>query len=278
MQQYPYLGFGLGLRPKHYDEILQNQFPIDWFEIITEDYLIEGGNHLYYLDQIRERYPVVMHGVSLSIGSIDPVNFDYLQQVKNLANRINPAWISDHFCWTGIKGINAHDLLPLPYNEETLNHTAQKIIQVQEFLGRQILLENASTYVNFKSSDMTEWEFVTTIAQKADCFILLDINNIYVSAFNHGFDPYRYIDAIPIDRVYQFHLAGHSNYGTHIIDTHDHSIVDPVWELYQYAWRRFGKISTLIERDDHIPPLHELVSELNQARQVAQQSESETTV
>lgn len=271
MSKYPYLGFGLGLRPKHYDAILNGSLAVDWFEIITEDYLVPGGRNLYYLDKIRERYPVVMHGVSLSIGSADPVNKNYLQQVKNLAERINPAWISDHLCWTGVDGVNTHDLLPLPYTSEALTHVVKKIKQVQDFLGRQILLENVSSYVTFKDSKFTEWEFLSRVAEQADCLLLLDINNIYVSAFNHNFDPHEYIDNVPTQRVCQFHMAGHSNYKTHIIDTHDHEIIEKVWDLYAYAVERFGKVSTMIERDDHIPPLEELILELNKARAIAKE-------
>lgn len=269
MQKLPYLGFGLGLRPKHYEDVLKTNFPIDWFEIITEDYLIDGGHNLYFMDRIRERYPMVMHGVSLSIGSFDPLDQDYLKQVKQLAQRVNPAWISDHLCWTGVNGINTHDLLPVPYSEEALKHIVQRVKQVQDFLGRQILLENPSSYVSFKGDTLTEWDFMTELAKQADCLILLDVNNVYVSSFNHQFDPKKYIDAIPVERVQQFHMAGHSNFKTHIIDTHDHDIIQEVWDLYAYAVERFGKVSMIIERDDHIPPLAELITELNQARSIA---------
>lgn len=269
MQKFPYLGFGLGLRPKHYEDILKTNPPVDWFEIITEDYLVPGGHNLYFMDRIRERYPMVMHGVSLSIGSCDPLDQDYLQQVKKLAERVNPAWISDHLCWTGVNGINTHDLLPLPYTEEALQHIVQRVKQVQDFLGRQILLENPSSYVSFKSDTFQEWDFLVEVAKQADCLILLDVNNVYVSAFNHNFDAKEYINAIPIERVPQFHMAGHSHFDTHIIDTHDHDIVQEVWDLYAYTLERFGKVSTMIERDDHIPPLIELVAELNKARTIA---------
>lgn len=271
LSSFPYLGFGIGLRPKYYQDILETKPDIDWFEIVSEDYLIDGGHHLYYLQKIREQYPMVMHGVSLSIGSCDPINQDYLTRLRDLAKQVQPAWISDHLCWTGLNGINTHDLLPLPYTEEALKHTVNKVKQVQELLGRQILLENVSSYVEFKSSEMTEWDFLTAVAQQADCGILLDVNNIYVSAFNHNFDPIKYIDNIPTERVHQFHMAGHSNFGTHIIDTHDHAIIPDVWKLYAYALKRFGKISTLIERDDHIPPLEELISELDEARAIAKE-------
>lgn len=265
----PYLGFGLGLRHVHFRTIIDTQPNIDWFEIITEDFLIPGGNPLYFMEQVAERYPMVMHGVSLSIGSTDPLNWDYLRKVKALAERIRPAWISDHACWTGVKGINLHDLNPLPYTEEAVQHLVQRVKAVQDFLGRRILLENVSSYITYTQSHMTEWEFLTQVSEQADCLLLLDVNNIYVSAFNHQFDPMDFIRGVPVDRVQQFHLAGHLNLETHIVDTHDHPIIPSVWELYAEALRRFGPISTLIERDAHIPPVSELVEELNQARSVA---------
>lgn len=264
------LGFGLGLRSDHYATILNTHPNIDWFEIISENFLIPGGKPLYYLDKIRERYPIVMHGVSLSIGSTDPLNIDYLTQLKTLAARINPPWISDHLCWTGVHGLNMHDLLPLPYTEETLWHLVSRIKQVQDFLGRQFVLENVSSYLTFKDSTFTEWDFLRTVVEEADCKLLLDINNIYVSAFNHGFNPLEYIKGIPKERVQQFHLAGHSNHGTHIIDTHDAPVIDPVFDLYKVAVERFGNISTMIERDDNIPPLEELLQELERAKKIAE--------
>jgi uncharacterized protein (UPF0276 family) len=273
----PYLGFGLGLRPTHYETILNEPPVIDWFEILSENYLIPGGKPLHYLDRIRARYPLVMHGVSLSIGSNDPLNHDYLRQLKMLADCIEPTWISDHLCWTGVGGINAHDLLPLPYTEEAINHVAARVSETQEFLGRRILLENVSSYVTYPESEMSEWEFLCEIVQRADCLILLDINNIYVSSFNHEFDPRAYLDAIPVERVWQFHLAGHCHHGDYIIDSHDEPVIDPVWELYSRAVRRFGLVSTMIERDDNIPPLSELLAELNHARQIANNIERETT-
>jgi uncharacterized protein (UPF0276 family) len=270
-----YLGFGLGLRTTYYQEILSTLPPIDWFEIISEDYMVEGGNPLYYLDKIREHYPVVMHGVSLSIGSTDPLNTDYLKQLKKLADRIQPEWISDHCCWTGVHGVNLHDLLPLPYTEEALNHMVDRIKQTQDFLGRQILIENVSSYVTYHDSAMQEWEFLTELSQRADCFLLLDVNNIYVSGYNHSFDPIAFIKGIPKERVHQFHLAGHTNKGKYILDTHDAPIIEKVWELYQIALKRFGQVSTLIERDDRFPPFAELLSELNRAKTLAQKVENE---
>jgi hypothetical protein len=265
----PYLGFGLGLRPKHYEAILETRPRVDWFEIISENYMIEGGKPLHFLDRIRADYPVVMHGVSLSIGSSGPLNPEYLRALKRLAARVQPAWISDHLCFTGVHGRNLHDLLPLPYTEETVRHVADRVRQVQDWLGRRILLENVSSYIAYRDSEMSEWEFLREVVERADCLVLLDVNNIYVSAFNHGFDLHAYLDAVPVARVQQFHLAGHRNLDTHIIDTHDEPVPDPVWELYAEAARRFPRVSTMIERDDNIPELPELVTELDRARELA---------
>lgn len=262
-------GFGLGLRRQHYEAFLQDEPALDWLEILTENYLIPGGKPLFYLDRIRANYPMAMHGVSLSIGSSDAINFDYLQQVKSLAERIEPMWISDHLCWTGIDRLNMHDLLPIPYTEEALRHVVERVQRVQDFLGRQILLENVSSYFDYAASTMPEWEFVAAVAEQSDSLILLDINNIYVSAFNHDFDPHAYLQAMPVARVRQFHLAGHLNCGTHIIDTHDHPVIDAVWSLYKDALRRFGPVATMIERDDQIPPLTDLLNELDTARELA---------
>ncbi|MBL4602114.1 MAG: DUF692 domain-containing protein [Emcibacteraceae bacterium] len=266
----PFLGYGLGLRTDHYEEILSSDPPIDWFEIISENYMVEGGRQLYHLDRIKEKYPIVMHGVSLSIGSTDPLNMDYLKELKKLESRVNPEWISDHLCWTSLGGHNSHDLLPLPYNQETLKHVSERIKQVQDYLGRQILIENASSYLTYKASDMTEWDFISEIADEADCLLLFDVNNIYVSGFNHNFDPKEYIDRINPERVWQIHLAGHENNGDYIIDTHDHPVIDEVWQLYQYTIEKMGPVSTMIERDDHIPPLDELITELEKARKLGE--------
>jgi uncharacterized protein (UPF0276 family) len=262
-------GFGLGLRTQHYEAILNEPQPIDWLEVITDNYLVPGGKPLHYLELARERFPLVMHGVSLSIGSTDPLDLQYLAQVRSLASRIEPHWISDHLCWTGIEGNNVHDLLPLPYTEEALTLVVDRVGQVQDALGRQILLENVSSYLTYRSSDMTEWEFLREVAERADCAILLDINNIYVSSVNHGFEPLTYLKAMPGERVRQFHLAGHSDLGGHLIDTHDHPIVEPVWNLYRAALEQFGLVPTMIERDDNIPELPELLAELQVARDIA---------
>jgi uncharacterized protein (UPF0276 family) len=265
----PHLGFGLGLRSEHYLDLIENEHNVDWLEILSENYMIAGGKPLYYLDKIAERYPLVMHGVSLSIGSVDPLNQDYLQDLKKLAQRIKPKWISDHLCWTGTQGINLHDLMPLPYTEEALAHLVARITQVQDFLGQRILLENVSSYLSYQHSTISEWEFLRAVAQQADCLILLDINNIHVSAHNHGFDPLTYLAAMPADRIQQIHLAGHLNKGDYSIDTHDHEIIDSVWNLYAESVKRFGHISTMIERDDDIPPLNTLLAELQKARNIS---------
>jgi len=266
----PALGFGLGLRTAHYEEILAGRCDVDWFELLSENYLVAGGKPLHYLDRIRADYPVVMHGVSLSIGSTDPLDFDYLAALKALAERVSPQWISDHLCWTGVGGKNTHDLLPMPYTEAAVRHVASRVEAVQEFLGRRILLENVSSYVSYRESELAEWEFLAEIARRGDCLLLLDVNNIYVSAFNHGFDPEQYLVGVPAERVQQIHLAGHNHCGDHIIDTHDADVIDPVWDLYAKAIQRLGRVSTMIERDDRIPPLADLVTELDRARRIAQ--------
>ncbi len=264
-------GFGLGLRTAHYNEILAAPCAVDWFEILSENYLIPGGKPLAMLDAIRRDYPMAMHGVSMSIGSPDGPDSAYLQQLKKLAQRVQPLWISDHLCWTGVHGQNVHDLLPLPYTEETVKHVARNIRRVQDVLERQILLENVSSYVSFACDTMSEWEFVVAVAEESDSLILLDVNNIYVSSVNHGFDPHDYLRAMPAGRVQQIHLAGHHDHGSYIIDTHDHPIADPVWDLYVDALRRFGNVASMIERDDQIPPLSELIAELDVARKLARQ-------
>lgn len=263
-------GFGLGLRTDHYSDFLAAAQPVDWLEIISENFMVPGGKPLVILDQIREHYPLAMHGVSLSIGSVDGLDWDYLHALKKLQQRIDPLWISDHLCWTGVHGVNTHDLLPLPYHERALSHVVDQIRQVQDFLERPLLVENVSSYVTFKDSTWSEWEFLRAVCEDADCLLLVDINNIYVSSFNHGFDPHTYLQTIPPSRVQQIHLAGHSHNGDHIIDTHDHAVADPVWDLYRTALDLFGPVATMIERDDHIPPLSELLVELDQARDIAE--------
>lgn len=265
----PYLGFGLGLRAQHYDEILSGNPAVDWFEVISENYMIPGGKPLRILDQIRERYPVVMHGVSLSIASTAPLDMDYLTELKALADRVDPKWISDHLCWTGVHGINLHDLLPVPYTREALDHVVERVGRVQDFLGRRLTLENVSSYVTFGESEMSEWEFVSEVAERADCWLLFDVNNVYVSSYNHGYSTDEFLHGVPQNRIVQFHVAGHSHEDGHIVDTHDHPVCDEVWDFYREAVEHFGPVSTMIERDDNIPPLAEVVAELDVARKIA---------
>lgn len=262
-------GFGLGLRTQHYAEIADGRDDIDWLELLSENFMVPGGRPLYWLDRISERYPVVLHGVSLSIGGCDPIDHEYLGELRALQERSGARWISDHLCWTGLDGRNLHDLMPLPFTDEAVTHVAERVAQVQDILGSRILLENVSSYAAARHDSLSEWQFLAAIAEQADCHILLDINNIYVSAHNHGFDPQDYLRGIPVKRVRQMHLAGHSRNGELLIDTHDAPVCDAVWDLYRDALARFGPVPTMIERDDNIPPLAELVDELEYARQVA---------
>lgn len=265
-------GFGLGLRTDHYRDFLAHKPAVDWLEIISENYMVPGGQPLKKLDLIRRDYPMVMHGVSLSIGSTDPLNYEYLRDLKALAERIQPGWISDHLCFTGVDHRNLHDLLPLPYTTGTLDHLCERIAQVQDYLGRPLTLENVSSYVAFAADEMSEWEFIAELVRRTDCWILLDVNNVYVSAVNHGFDPETFIDAMPAHRVRQIHLAGHENCGDYIIDTHDHPICQGVFDLYRYTLERIGFVPTMIERDDNIPPLADLMEELAVVRSRAEQA------
>jgi hypothetical protein len=271
---YPDLGFGIGLRTKHYEHILATRPPVDWFEILSENYMDTGGRPLHVLDQVASQYPVVLHGVSLSVGSTDPIDFEYLGKLKALGRRINARWVSDHLCWTGVAGLNVHDLLPMPYTDEALRHTVERVRAIQDFLERPIALENPSTYMEFRTSTWTECEFLAELAERANCGILLDVNDVYVSAFNHGFDPVAYVDKIPGDRVIQIHLAGHTNKGTHILDTHSDYVVDPVWDLYRHVYRRMGGISTLLEWDADIPSFEIVHAEALKAKQHREAAES----
>ncbi|WP_220347592.1 MNIO family bufferin maturase [Thalassotalea euphylliae] len=266
-----FLGFGLGLRTNHYLDVIEQKPDVDWFEIISENYMVAGGKPRYYLDQIRENYPIVMHGVSMSVGSTDPLNKEYLTKLKTLIADVQPEWFSDHLCFTSVGGVNSHDLLPLPYTEESLKHVVSRIGQVQDFIGRQMLMENVSSYLTYKSDEMNEWQFYREVCEQADCKMLLDINNIYVSARNHDFDPMAYLRSLNPERVQQFHLAGHSDFGDYVVDTHDHDVPDPVWALYKEALKLFGPVSTMIERDANIPSFASLTAELNVAREIAEQ-------
>lgn len=263
---YPHLGFGVGLRSVHFEHILEAGPAIDWFEIISENYLDSQGWPRHVLRRIAERYPVVMHGVSLSIGSTDALNREYLAKVKRLAEEIGAVWVSDHLCWTGVLGRTTHDLLPMPLTGESLRHVVGRIRQVQEVLGRPLVLENPSSYLQFTGDTLAECEFIAAMAEEADCGLLLDVNNVYVSSVNHGFDPFAYIDAIPARRIVQFHLAGHTHCGTHIIDTHDGAVIDAVWRLYRHAWARTSGVATLVEWDAKIPPFDVLHAEVLKAR------------
>lgn len=273
----PFIGFGLGLRAEHYTDILTSNPNIDWFEIVSENFMVPGGKPLTILDQITERYPVVMHGVSLSIASTAPLDMDYLAALKSLAKRTDPKWISDHLCWTGVHGVNLHDLLPFPYTQEALDHIVERVNIVQDYLGRPFTLENVSSYVSFNQSEMKEWEFISELTKRTGCWLLLDVNNVFVSAFNHEFDALEFINGIPNDRVIQFHMAGHSDHETYIVDTHDAPVRDEVWELYRACLKRFGPVSTIIERDDNIPPLAELMPELDKVRRIANEIHPENT-
>lgn len=262
------LGYGLGLRSVHYDHVLTHTPAVDWFELITENYLAPGGRPRAVLREIRANYPVVLHGLSFNVGTSDPLDTAYLDQLKRLIAEVQPEWVSDHLCWTGLHGYTSHDLLPIAYTEQNLTRVADKVSRIQDYLQQPIVLENPSIYIGFRSSTMTEPEFLNALVRRTGCEILLDINNVYVSSFNMGFDPQVYVDTLIPSAIRQFHLAGHTNNVTHIIDTHDHPVCDEVWELYRYACRRFGPVATLLERDDHIPEFAELMTELAQAREL----------
>ncbi len=263
----PFQGFGLGLRPEHYGDFTGSPQPLDWLEILSDNYLVPGGKPLFYLEKIRQDYPVVMHGVAMNIGSVDALDIDYIHAIKSLSQRIDAVIVSDHLCWTGFSGARLHDLLPLPYTEEAVRHVSERIMQVQDILGRRLVIENVSSYFEAKT-EMPEWEFVSSIAKMADCDLLIDINNIYVSSRNHGFNAMDYLKAMPAKRVRQFHLAGHSDNGNHCIDTHDHPVCKGVWDLYAEAVKLFGAVPVMIERDDNIPPLSELLDEIGIARSI----------
>jgi len=275
----PLLGVGVGLRPRHYASILAADEPaalgVDFFEALSENYMVPGGRPLRVLADVRARFPIALHGVSLNIGSADPLRESYLDELKALAQRFEPTIISDHLCWTGVDGRNLHDLVPLPYTEAALRYVAERVLRVQDHLGRRIALENVSSYFAYAEDAMPEWEFLARIAERADCGILLDVNNIFVSAHNHGFDPLDYLAAIPPERVFQIHLAGHSQDGELLIDTHDHPVRDEVWSLYEATLRRTGPVSTLIEWDDRIPEFHELAAEAARARAILEREGGE---
>jgi len=266
------LGHGIGLRSKHYGRFLEERPPVDWVEAISENHLSPGGRPNAVLEKVRRDVPVVLHGVSLAVGSVDPPDARHLKALRALVRRIEPAYVSDHLCWGRHAGRYAHDLLPLPFTGEALRLVVERVVQVQDVLQRQILLENVSSYVQFKESTMTEWEFLGRAAEGADCGILLDVNNVYVNAKNHGFDPLAYLEGVPADRVGQFHLAGHSDKGSYLLDTHDAEVPDAVWDLYRAALRRFGRVPALVEWDDHIPPLEEVIAQSDRARRIEEET------
>lgn len=262
----PDLGIGIGLRTVHFPHILTEWPQLDWFEVLSENFMDTGGRPLHVLDQVVERYPVALHGVSLGIGNTGPLDREYLKKLKALAARSRAVWVSDHLCWTGVAGRNTHDLLPMPLDEPALRHVTARVREVSDFLERPLVLENPSSYLEFASSSMPEWEFLARLAEDADCGLLLDVNNVYVSSVNHGFDANAYVDAIPADRVVQYHLAGHLNKGSHLLDTHSDHARPEVWELYARAVKRTGLAATLYEWDEDIPAFDVVVAEAHKAR------------
>ncbi len=264
--ELPNLGLGLGLRSQHFKHITETKPKVDWFEIISENFMDSGGRPGYFLDQIVEHYPIVMHGVSLSIGSTDSLDFNYLKKLKKLASEVNPKWISDHLCWTGVLGLNTHDLLPVPLTEESLKHICNRINTVQDFLERPLILENPSTYLSFQHSTIHEADFLRLMTEETGCGLLLDVNNVYVTCFNNEIDPIEYIEKLPHEQVVQMHLAGHLHCGTHIVDTHDSHVIDSVWELFRFAWKKTGGCAVLLEWDNHIPSFDEYHAEVLKAK------------
>jgi uncharacterized protein len=275
--QYTNLGVGIGLRVPHYAHVLEKKPVVDWFEIISENFMADGGRPLRILDQILEQYQVVQHGVSMYFGSADPLDRTHLRKLKNLVKRTRTPWLSDHLCWGSVDGSYSHDLLPLPYTFATAKHTAQRIREARDFLEVPIAVENVSSYAEFTASNMTEWEFLSEVVELADCGILLDVNNIYVSSQNHGFNPFDYLDHIPHHRVAQIHIAGHSKYERFILDTHDHPVIDPVWKLYSHAIRKIGDTATLLEWDDRIPSFEEVHHEALKANRFRKQLQATQT-
>jgi uncharacterized protein len=264
----PDLGIGVGLRVPHYNAILKDLPQVDWFECISENFMIDGGKPMYHLDAVREHYPMILHGVSMNLGSSDDLDAKYLKRLRALIDRVNPAWFSDHLCWGGVSGVNLHDLLPLPMTKKVAHHVADHIKQVQDEIGRIFVIENVSSYLTYRADEMPEWDFVSLVAETADCGLLFDVNNIYVSSRNHGFDPRVYVENIPHERVVQMHLAGHTDKGNYILDTHSDHVCPEVWELYRLACEKIGPCSTLIEWDDNIPELDVLLAEAELAKKI----------
>lgn len=272
MNSATFSGFGLGMRKPHYAAFVEGQVDVDFVEVISENFMVDGGQPRRILRQVREHYPVALHGVSMSVGSAEALDPHYLERLRMLIDEIEPLFVSDHLCWTGIGGFNSHDLLPLPYDEETLDVVGANVGRAQDALGRAMLIENPSSYIAFDHSTMTEWQFLDALCERSGCGLLLDVNNVFVSAANHGFDAIDYLDGIPAYRVRQVHLAGHSKGETMLIDTHDQPVCNSVWDLYATLIGRLGPVATMIERDDSIPPLAELLGELDIARRLAPQS------
>jgi uncharacterized protein (UPF0276 family) len=270
---FPQLGYGLGLRSEHFRDILEGRSTVSWFEVVSENFMGEGGRPLYVLEKVRQEVPIALHGVSLSLGSVDPLSIEYLKLLKSLVDRFEPALVSDHCCWTGIDGENLHDLMPLPYTEEVLTHLVNRILQVQDYLGRRILVENVSSYLSYSHSEMTEWEFLTELSQRSDCGLLLDVNNVYVSSVNHQFSPMEFLNGIPMSRVGQIHLAGYSSFKNdqgqiYLIDTHDRTVCPEVWKLYEEVIKMTGPVTTLVEWDSKIPDYSVLEEEINHAKKI----------
>lgn len=264
-------GCGIGLRLEHFDAIEKKQPDMPWFEVLSDNYLLEGTSQRDYLYEFRKNYPVTFHGVGLSIGSTEPLNMDYLQRLKKLKDEVQPAWISDHLCWTSAHGVVTHDLIPLPYTESVVKHIVDRINQVQDFMGEQLVIENVSSYLQFKSTDMSEWDFINEVTRQSDCRLLLDVNNIYVSAQNHKFDADEYLFAMPAERVAEMHLAGYEDRGTHLLDTHSRPITPPVWDLFKKAVQHVGDVPVLIEWDNDIPSLETVIAEANKADAIRQE-------
>jgi uncharacterized protein (UPF0276 family) len=267
---HPNLGLGVGLRSGHFAYLEEHEPDVDWFEVIPENFMDTRGRAWAVLERIAARYPVVLHGLSLSPGSTDPLDLDYLARLKELAEEVEAVWVSDHVCWTAVGGVNTHELVPIPFTEESLAHVVERVRAAQDFLERPLVLENPSSYVTFTGSSMSEAEFLARMAEEADCGLLLDVNNVYVSSVNHEFDPVEYLRSLPAERVVQMHLAGHEDAGTHIVDTHDRPVADPVWELYGAAVELTGPVSTLIEWDDKLPPFPVVHAEVLKARRFAE--------
>ena len=263
-------GYGLGLRREHYRDFLDTDVPVDFVEVISENFMVDGGQPLHILRQVRERHPVILHGVSMSIGSADGLDRDYLVRLRKLADAIDPLYVSDHLSWSRVAGFSSHDLLPVPYTDEALAMVCRNIDMAQDILGRAMLFENPSSYVAFDGATMDEWAFLAEMSKRTDCGLLLDVNNVHVSAMNHGFDAHAFLRGIPAERVRQIHLAGHTQGPGILIDTHDQPVCDDVWALYAKAVALLGPVATMIERDDDIPPLAELLDELAIARGIGQ--------